>query len=163
MPAAGCQGFDVLHLPAGKGAAAASLGAWPATASAQVATVIGPGNQSRPAAVRADGAPRPRAWYADAHWDCEQVIWRRHEARATASAGLFADHAQDDPGHPGAVRPRAGTPTVVTVSRVNHAGDCRLALLQPHRLDSLTAQNQTGGGHLDVVPVQPLPAAPAAC
>ena len=124
--------------------------------------VVGPGNQSRPGAVCADGAARPRAWCADAHWDYEQVIWRRHEARATASAGLLVDHAQDDPGHPGAVRPRAGTPTVVTVSRVNHAGDCRLAPLQRQRPDCLTAQDQTGGGRLDVVPVQPLPAAPAA-
>ena len=162
MPAAVHQSSTVGQMPGGAGADSASTGAWPATASAQVNTGIGTRHQSRPGAVRADSAPRPRARYASAGRDEAQAIWQRPQARVTASAGKFADHAQDDPGHSGTVQPRTGTPVAVTVSRAARAGEGWLAPLRPHRLDYVTVRDPIDGRRVDDVPVQPLPAASAA-
>ena len=161
MPVAVHHSATVGQMPGGAGADSASTGAWPAAASAQVNPGIGTRHQSRPGAVLAYSAPLPRPRFASAGRHAAQASWRRHHARCTARAGLFEGHAQDDAGHSGTLRPRAGTPIVVTVSRVNRAGDSRLVPLHCHRLDRLTGHDPIGGRRFDDVPVQPLPPAQA--
>ena len=139
--------------PRRPGADAASACTRPAKPAGQVDTAFGRVSQSRSVAAGADGTPQLQARYAGAGEgrNREQEAWQQHQARVTASAGPVADHAQDGPAEPGTVQPRPGTPVAVTLSRPAAGSDGCLAVRDP-----------IGRWLVDDVPVQSLPAAPAA-